>query len=63
MIYKKVKEAKTHEFIKTNKLQDNLLITLKSSNQIIGKTLVHIIQFMVDNIIDKIKWLKILISY
>ena len=55
MIYKKVKEAKTHEFIKTNKLQDNLLITLKSSNQIIGKTLVHIIQFMVDNIIDKIK--------
>ena len=35
MIYKKVKETKMPKFIKTDKLQDNLLIPLKLSNQII----------------------------
>jgi transposase len=40
------------KYIKTDKLQDNLFVPLKLSEQIIEGTLEHTIQFIVDNNID-----------
>ena len=40
------------KYIKTDKLQDNLFVPLKLSEQIIEGTLEYTIQFIVDNNID-----------
>jgi transposase len=46
------------KFIKTDKIQDNVFIHFKLSEQIIGGTLEHTIEFMVDNKIDMMPFEK-----
>jgi hypothetical protein len=44
------------KYIKTDKLQNNLFVPLKLSNQIIQGTLAHTIEYIIDNKVDIPRW-------